>query len=162
MPSDIVGAGTYGCTEWRRHVQKKKHTFMSFWLFLSHSVGVPHDRPNRTIIIQFLIKSYRNKIWKLPAENKNLKEKKLILEEGMTEADRMERIQWWPLVEAARKQGELPASACLLSFVKSLSVLRSSSQCLCKQHWQMKPKLVYYWRCNCFIFPQICQSIPKS
>lgn len=145
----------------------KHQTFMSFWLFLSHIVGVPHDV---TIVpsssSSFLIKSYRNKIWKLPAENKILKEKKLILEEDMTEADRMERIQWWLLVEAAKKQGELPASACLLSFVKSLSVLRSSfnveQQLNNIQHWQMKPKLVYYWRCNCFIFPQICQSIPKS
>ncbi len=71
-----------------------------------HRVGVPRDNTNRPVIIQFTMRNFRNKIWKISRENDLLKEKKLMLKEDLTLADRMERNRLWPLVEAARKQGK--------------------------------------------------------
>lgn len=71
-----------------------------------HRVGVPRDNANRHIIIQFIMRSFRNKIWKISRENTILKDKKLMLKEDLTQANRMERNRLWPLVEAARKQGK--------------------------------------------------------
>lgn len=71
-----------------------------------HRVGVPRDNTNRPIIIQFTMRNFRNKIWKVSRENEILKEKKLMLKEDLTHADRMERNRLWPLVDAARKQGK--------------------------------------------------------
>ena len=68
-----------------------------------HRVGVP---PCPIIIIQFTMRNFRNKIWKISCKNEILKEKKLMLKEDFTHADRMERNRLWPLVEAARKQGK--------------------------------------------------------
>lgn len=71
-----------------------------------HRVGIPHNSKNRPIIIQFTMRNFRNKIWKVSRENEILKEKKLMLKEDLTHADRMERNRLWPLVESARKQGK--------------------------------------------------------
>lgn len=71
-----------------------------------HRVGVPRDNTNRPIIIQLTMRNFRNKIWKVSHENEIMKQKKLMLKEDLTHADRMERSRLWPLVEAARKQGK--------------------------------------------------------
>jgi len=49
-----------------------------------HRVGVPCDNTNHPIIIQFTMRNFRNKIWKVSRENVILKEKKLMLKEDLT------------------------------------------------------------------------------
>lgn len=65
-----------------------------------HRVGAPRDNTNRPIIIQFTMRNFRNKIWKVSRENLILKEKKLMLKEDLTHADRMERSRLWKQPES--------------------------------------------------------------
>uniref|UniRef100_A0A1A8SHC0 Uncharacterized protein n=1 Tax=Nothobranchius rachovii TaxID=451742 RepID=A0A1A8SHC0_9TELE len=67
---------------------------------------VVRDNSTRPVIIQFTMRAFRNKIWKVSRDNNTLKEKKLFLKEDLSQADRMERNRLWPIVEEARKQGK--------------------------------------------------------
>uniref|UniRef100_A0A1A8IXP0 Uncharacterized protein n=1 Tax=Nothobranchius kuhntae TaxID=321403 RepID=A0A1A8IXP0_NOTKU len=79
---------------------------LDFLVDTVHRVGVVRDNSTRPVIIQFTMRAFRNKIWKVSCDNNTLKEKKLFLKEDLTQADRMERNRLWPIVEEARKQGK--------------------------------------------------------
>uniref|UniRef100_A0A1A7Z7U0 Uncharacterized protein n=1 Tax=Nothobranchius furzeri TaxID=105023 RepID=A0A1A7Z7U0_NOTFU len=79
---------------------------LDFLVDTVHRVGVVRDNSIRPVIIQFTMRAFRNKIWKVSRDNKTLREKKLFLKEDLTQADRMERNRLWPIVEEARKQGK--------------------------------------------------------
>lgn len=79
---------------------------LDFLVDTVHRVGVPRDNSNRPVIIQFTMRAFRNKIWKISRDSKMLKELKLMLKEDLTQADRMERSRLWPIVEKARKEGK--------------------------------------------------------
>lgn len=89
-----------------------------------HRVGVPRDNANRPVIIQFTMRNFRDKIWKVSRENEILREKKLMLKEDLTHADRMERNRLWPLVEAARKQGKRASFRGPDSYIEGKKVTR--------------------------------------
>lgn len=103
--SGIAGARIYSCTEWRRHLRKTSEP--TWWSFLQHKktmhrVGVPLDRTNHPVIVQFTKPNFRNKNWKVSWEFE-------ILKEDLMHPDRIERNRLWPLVETARKQGKWAA-----------------------------------------------------
>uniref|UniRef100_A0A1A8VGD5 Endonuclease/exonuclease/phosphatase domain-containing protein n=1 Tax=Nothobranchius furzeri TaxID=105023 RepID=A0A1A8VGD5_NOTFU len=79
---------------------------LDFLVDTVHRVGVVRDNSIRPVIIQFTMRAFRIKIWKVSRDNNTLKEKKLFLKEDLTQADRMERNRLWPIVEEARKQGK--------------------------------------------------------
>lgn len=87
-----------------------------------HRLGAPCDNTNRPIIIQFTLRNFRNKIWKVSHENQIMKEKQLMLQEHLTHADRMERNWMWPLMEAARKQGKCAGYHCPDTYIEGNKV----------------------------------------
>ena len=52
------------------------------------------------------MRSFRDKIWRVSRDHKIMREKKLLLKEDLTHADRLRRSKLWPIVEAVRKDGK--------------------------------------------------------
>ncbi len=64
------------------------------------------ERSSRRIIVQFLSRSHRDKIWKDARTSRILKERNIKLMEDLTRETKDARNKLWPMVEAARKEGK--------------------------------------------------------
>lgn len=83
---------------------------LGFLIDTIHRVGRPRDdRSTRPVIIQFTMRSFRQKIWKNSMTAATMREKKLRLAEDLTYGERQSRKKLWPLVEKARKDGKKTA-----------------------------------------------------
>lgn len=83
---------------------------LGFLVDTIHRVGRPRDdRSPRPVIIQFTMRTFRQKIWKASMTAAVMREKKLRLAEDLTYAERQCRMKLWPLVEKARKDGKKTA-----------------------------------------------------
>ncbi|KAK7878341.1 hypothetical protein WMY93_031058 [Mugilogobius chulae] len=63
-------------------------------------------RSSRRIIVRFLSRSHRDRVWRDARTAAVLKEKKITLSEDLTQETREARNQLWPLVEKARSEGK--------------------------------------------------------
>lgn len=79
---------------------------LGFLVDTVHRVGVLRDNGIRPIIVQFTMRSFRDKIWLVSKNSGVLKDRKLMIKEDLTQVDKEERRKLWPLVEAARKDGK--------------------------------------------------------
>ncbi|MEQ2255265.1 hypothetical protein ILYODFUR_012095 [Ilyodon furcidens] len=90
---------------------------MGFLIGNVHRVGAGVTAPSDLLVLvgQFQpachhsvhhVKSFRNKIWKISPDDEILKDQKLLLQEDLTQADRMGRNWLWPLVETSGEQGK--------------------------------------------------------
>ncbi|XP_053179039.1 interferon-induced protein with tetratricopeptide repeats 5-like [Scomber japonicus] len=61
---------------------------------------------SRRIIVQFLSRTHRDKIWKDARTSKLLKERKIQIFEDLTPETKDARNKLWPMVEQARKEGK--------------------------------------------------------
>ena len=61
---------------------------------------------NRRIIVQFLSRTHRDKIWRDARTSKFLKERKIQIFEDLTQDTKNARNKLWRLVEQARKEGK--------------------------------------------------------
>lgn len=75
---------------------------------LVHRLGPrPADhRSSRRIMVQFLSRSHRDKIWRDARTSKFLKERNVKIFEDLTQDMKDARNKLWPLVEQARKEGK--------------------------------------------------------
>ena len=72
-----------------------------------HQIGRPReDRSARPVIIQFTMRTFKQKIWKASMNATVMKEKKLRLAEDLTYWERQSRKKLWPHVDKARKEGK--------------------------------------------------------
>ncbi|KAJ7983565.1 hypothetical protein DPEC_G00376620 [Dallia pectoralis] len=73
---------------------------------VAHRLGpkLGYTRP-RTIIVQFLSRSHRDRIWADARRSEVLKQKKIRISEDLTQRTKEARNKLWPLVEKARKEG---------------------------------------------------------
>ncbi|CAM4516517.1 unnamed protein product [Leuciscus chuanchicus] len=67
--------------------------------------GSGSNRP-RPVIIQFALRTYREKVWKAARDHPALKERGVRLAEDLTFAERQQRKLLWPKVKAAREEGK--------------------------------------------------------
>lgn len=61
---------------------------------------------SRRIIVQFLSRTHRDKIWRDARTSELLKERKIKIFEDLTQDTKEARNKLWPLVEQARKEGK--------------------------------------------------------
>lgn len=66
--------------------------------------GAAHS--SRRIMVQFLSRSHRDKIWRDARSSTWLKEKRMKIFEDLTQETKDARNKLWPLVEKARKEGK--------------------------------------------------------
>ncbi|KAJ8001023.1 hypothetical protein DPEC_G00186500 [Dallia pectoralis] len=73
---------------------------------VAHRLGpkLGYTRP-RTIIVQFLSRSHRDRIWADARRSEVLKQKKIRISKDLTQRTKEARNKLWPLVEKARKEG---------------------------------------------------------
>ncbi|CAM4427957.1 unnamed protein product [Leuciscus chuanchicus] len=73
---------------------------------VAHRLGpkLGNARP-RTIIVQFLSRSHRDRIWADARSSEVLKQKKIRISEDLTQRTKEARNKLWPLLEKARKEG---------------------------------------------------------
>ncbi|ROL50085.1 hypothetical protein DPX16_5844 [Anabarilius grahami] len=73
-----------------------------------HRIGRPGTGGNRPrpVIIQFALRTYREKVWKAARDHPALKERGIRLAEDLTFAERQQRKLLWPRVKAAREEGK--------------------------------------------------------
>lgn len=74
---------------------------------IAHRLGPRsgEDRSSRRIVVQFLSRSHRDKIWRDARTSGVLKERKIKIMEDLTQEAKDARNKLWPLVEQARKEG---------------------------------------------------------
>ena len=79
---------------------------------------------SRRIIVQFLSRTHRDKIWKDARTSKLLKERKIQIFEDLTPETKDARNKLWPMVEQARKEGKRAGfrGACALIDGKTITV----------------------------------------
>lgn len=83
---------------------------LDFLVDTIHRIGRPRDdRSPRPVIIQFTMRTFRQKIWKTSMTAAVMREKKLRLAEDLTYGERQCRKKLWPLVEKAHKDGKKTA-----------------------------------------------------
>lgn len=75
---------------------------------VAHRLGPRSDkeRSSRRIIVQFISRSHRDKIWRDARTSTVLKQKKIRILEDLTQSVKEARNKLWPLVEQARKKGK--------------------------------------------------------
>lgn len=81
---------------------------LSLSVDIAHRLG-PHSREvssSRRIIVQFLLRSHRDKSWKDAKTSVVLKERKIRITEDLTQEAKDAQNRLWPLVEQARKEGK--------------------------------------------------------
>lgn len=82
-------------------------TKMEFLVDTIHRVGIQRkDGSPRPVLIQFGLRTYRQKIWKASLKAKVLIDKGLRVTEDLTFWERQCRNKLWPLVDRARKEGK--------------------------------------------------------
>ena len=79
---------------------------LGFLVDTVHRVRVRSEGKTRPVIIQFTMRYFRDKIWKIARDNELLVQRKLTVKEDLSYADRQQRKKLWPLVEAARSAGK--------------------------------------------------------
>lgn len=81
---------------------------LAFSVDVAHRLGprLGEARSNRRIIVQFLSRTHRDKIWKDARTSTVLKERKIKIFEDLTQDAKDARNKLWPLVEQARKEGK--------------------------------------------------------
>lgn len=80
---------------------------LGFLIDTVHRIGRPReDRSSRPVIVQFTMRTFRQKIWRASVNATVMKEKKLRLAEDLTRWERECRQKLWPIVEKARKEGK--------------------------------------------------------
>lgn len=77
-------------------------------LDIAHRLGPRSEgaRASRRIIVQFLSRNVRDKIWRDARTATILKERKIRIFEDLTQSSKDARNKLWPLVERARKEGK--------------------------------------------------------
>lgn len=82
-------------------------TKMEFLVDTVHRVGTQRkDGSPRPVLIQFALRTYRQKIWKASMKARVLMDKGLRVAEDLTFWERQCRNKLWPLVDKARKEGK--------------------------------------------------------
>ncbi|CAJ1069844.1 PREDICTED: probable G-protein coupled receptor 135 [Xyrichtys novacula] len=73
-----------------------------------HRVGPRsgHERSSRRVLVRFLSRSHRDKIWKDARTSETPQTRKLKILEDLTQEAKEARNQLWPQVEKARKEGK--------------------------------------------------------
>lgn len=73
-----------------------------------HRVGPRsgQERSSRRVIVRFLSRSHRDKIWRDARTAEFLKERRIKIMEDLTQEAKESRNQLWPQVEKARKEGK--------------------------------------------------------
>lgn len=94
-----------------------------------HRVGMPRDNTERPVIVQFAMRYFRNKIWKIAWDSGMLKEKKIHIKEDLTHSDKMKRNKLWPIVDAARKQGKRAGFRGSDAYIDGKKVNKESLKC---------------------------------
>uniref|UniRef100_UPI0037E9768C NXPE family member 3-like n=1 Tax=Semicossyphus pulcher TaxID=241346 RepID=UPI0037E9768C len=84
--------------------QKLKATEDKLFQRLGPHTG--HERSSRDVIVRFLSRSHRDKIWKDARTSGLLKEKRIRILEDLTQESKDSRNQLWLQVEKARKEGK--------------------------------------------------------
>lgn len=81
---------------------------LAFSVDIAHRLGPRSGeaRSNRRIIVQFLSRTHRDKIWKDARTSTVLKERKIKIFEDLTQDAKDARNKFRPLVEQARKEGK--------------------------------------------------------
>ncbi|KAG1925229.1 hypothetical protein F2P79_025667, partial [Pimephales promelas] len=81
---------------------------LAFSIDIAHRLGPRSGevRSHRRIIVQFLSRTHRDKIWKDARTSTILKERKIKIFEDLTQDVKDARNKLWPLVEQARKEGK--------------------------------------------------------
>lgn len=87
-----------------------------------------HPRP---VIIQFVLRTYREKVWKAARDHPSLKERDVRLEEDLTFAEKQQRKMLWPRVTAAKRGREIDGEKLLIEMnfnqLKFLTMLARQS-----------------------------------
>ena len=85
----------------------EEKTKMGFLIDTVHRIGRPReDKSPRPVIIQFTMRTFKQRIWRASVSATVMKEKNLRLAEDLTYWERQCRNKLWPLVDKARKEGK--------------------------------------------------------
>ncbi|KAL7373280.1 hypothetical protein ABVT39_002870 [Epinephelus coioides] len=83
---------------------------LGFLVDTVHRIGHPSkDRSPRPVIIQFTMRTFKQRIWRASVNADVMKEKKLRLAEDLTYWERQCRKKLWPVDDKARKEGKKTA-----------------------------------------------------
>lgn len=89
------------------HIAPDDGNRMGFLIDTVHRIGRPREgKSARPVIIQFTMRTFRQKIWKESLSVQVMKERKLRFAEDLTYREKQCRKKLWPLVEKARKEGK--------------------------------------------------------
>ena len=83
-------------------------TQLALTVDIVHRVGPRsgHESTSRHVIVRFLSRSHRDKIWRDARTSEFLKERRIKIMEDLTQEAKDSRNQLWPQVERARKEGK--------------------------------------------------------
>lgn len=81
---------------------------LGFSVDIAHRLGPRSGEgvPSRRIIVQFLARSHRDKVWKDAKTSAVLKERRIRIMEDLSQEEKDARNKLWPVVEQARKEGK--------------------------------------------------------
>lgn len=75
---------------------------------IAHRVGSkrPNEPRPRAVIIRFVVRRYREAVWKAAKNNPFLRNHGLHFTEDLTKEDRESRQKLWPMIKKAREEGK--------------------------------------------------------